>query len=389
VALKKSIVVVLSFFLLNSSGYGQDIPLFTQKLTNSFLYNPSVAGNTLGSFTISRRQYWSGIDGSPNTNFLSLHVPLAQHKVGFGVNLFLDNLGVSQTTFASAAFAYHIRFTDNNSLSMGSSVEYAIFNLNQVRIDVLDPDDPLLTQLNTYSKLDFSYGMSYQARLFKVGASVNRISDLISARRISNLRRSRSDSTNNRFPAYYSAFFGLRLPVFKDRDQFEPVVTYRSLSPGSHQIDAGLYYTLKETLTIGGGYRTGGVINATIGLRIKKVLIGYGREMLSANYQQSIGSSNEITLRIDFRDHTYHVKTKNSRKISTQALAIRRKTLSNYSSKGNASQWSQRYKKKVKKNYINSPNYRISTSKKLQTVKSKKSLSYKKKKRKPASRRRF
>jgi type IX secretion system PorP/SprF family membrane protein len=380
-ALKKSLVAgIIGIFLLNSAGYGQDIPLFTQKLTNSFLYNPSVAGNSLGSFTISRRQYWSGIDGSPNTNFLSLHIPLAQHRVGFGVNLFQDNLGVSQTTFASAAFAYHIRFTDDNSLSMGSAVEYDIFNVNQVKVDVADQNDPLLEQLNTYSTLDFSFGMSYQAKFFKVGASANRISDLLGIQK---------DSTANRFPAYYSAFFGLRIPVFKDRDQFEPIITFRSLTPGSYQVDAGLFYTLKEILTVGGGYRSGGVMNATVGLRLKKVMIGYGREMLSSNYQRNIGSSNEITLRIDFRDHSYHVKSKNSRKISTQALAIRRKTLSNYSSKGNAAQWSQRYKKKVKKNYINSPNYRISTSKKLQTVKSKKSLSYKKKKHKPAQRKRF
>lgn len=366
----KKLASVLWLVMAGCNAYGQDIPLFTQKLTNSFLYNPAVAGNTLGSFTISRRQYWSGMEDSPSTNFLSLHTPFSYHKVGAGLNFYQDNVGVAQTLFTSAAFAYHIRITDYNVFSMGVSGEYNIFKVNHSRVDVIDRDDILLSELNTYSQADFSFGVSYHSRYFKTGASANRIGNFLGI----------GDSAVNQFPSYYTAFLNLTFPLANERDLIEPIVTYRSPAPGSHQIDAGVYYTFNNLITLGGGYRTGGVANITTALRYKSVLVGYSREMLSANYQRNIGATNEITFRIDFRDHNLHSKSKNSRRVNTQALAIRRKTLtSSYSSRGTSTQKSVRYKKKLKKNYLKSPNYRISASKKLQSVKMKKSSFHKKK----------
>ena len=142
--------------------------------------------------------------------------------------------------------------------------------------------------------------------------------------------------------------------------------------------------------TLGAGYRTGGIANVTAAVKIyKKLLIGYSREMFSANFQRNVGATNEFTVRLDFRDRAYHTKVKNARSISTQAMAVRRKTLVSYSSKGTALQKSQRYKKQIRKNAIHSPNYRMSTSTKLQNVKmSKKSAGPKKRKKAHHPRRR-
>lgn len=378
-AILKGFIPVLFLIIFFTEGRTQDIPLFTQKLTNSFLYNPAVAGNALGSFTLSRRQYWSGVEGSPNTNFLSLHVPFAYHRFGFGVNVYQDNVGVSQTLFTSAAFAYHIRLTDDNSFSMGVAAEYDLFKVNRVDVDVADIDDELLSNFNNASQVDFSFGMSYHAKYFRLGVAANRIRDFLDL----------GDSVVNQFPAYYSSFLNLMLPLSGGRDLLEPVVTFRSLSTRSYQVDAGLYYTYKNLLTVGGGYRTGGVINLTAAVRYKGLLVGYSREMFSAADQRNIGATNEITFRIDFRDHAFHSKARNARQINTQAMAIRRKTLVTYSSRGTSAQKSQRYKKKIKKNYIHSPNYRINSSKKLQSMKvNKKSASYKRKKKSSRRRRR-
>lgn len=359
--MKKDLRILIFLLVLGSTScsVAQDIPLFTQKLTNSFLYNPSVAGNTMGSLTLSHRQYWSGVQDSPNTNFLSLHVPFAYHKLGFGVNFYQDNIGVSQTLFTSAAFAYHIRFTDDNSLSMGASAEFDNFKVNTSRIDVIDLDDDLLNNGVAYNQIDFSFGLSYQSKYFNIGGSLNRIRDFLNE----------ADSTVTQFPAYYSAFLNFKLPLANGRDLLEPIVTYRSLAPGSQQIDAGLYYTYKELATLGGGYRTGGIVNLTAALRVhKNIMIGYSREMFSGDFQRSIGATNEFTLRIDFRNHNFYSKTKNARQINTQALAIRRKTLVSYNGRGTALQKSARYKKKIRKNYIHSPNYRMNASKKLMTM---------------------
>lgn len=65
----------------------QDIPLFSQKLTNSFMYNPSLAGNTFGSITASYRSNYSGVADAPKNYFISAHTPFSNHRFGFGANV--------------------------------------------------------------------------------------------------------------------------------------------------------------------------------------------------------------------------------------------------------------------------------------------------------------
>jgi len=346
----------LSFFIfaITASLKAQDVPVYSQKLTNSFLYNPSVAGNTLGSATLSYRQQWAGVQGSPKTLFFSVHSPFARHRFGTGFNVYQEKSGVNENLFASGAFAYHLRFTDDNMFSMGVSVEYVNTKINYLDVDVIDSNDDLLTgNQPSANALDFSFGLNYTSKYLSLGASANRLGSLIGL----------SDSTSQ-FSQFYSRFVMLKLPRAGDRDVIEPIVYVRKFANGTHQIDGGLYYTFKDAFTLGGSYRTGGAIGLTGALRInKKLLIGYSREVLSGDFSKNIGASNEFTLRFDFRDHNYYTKKKNAREISTSALALRRKTLS----KGTGFGKSQKYKKRIKRNYIKSPNYRMESSKKLQT----------------------
>ena len=351
---------------------GQDVPLFTQKLTNSFLYNPSVAGNGLGTLTFSHRQNWSGVSGAPVTNYLSIHTPFAQDRFGMGLNVYQERVGVYETFSAMAAFAYHIKMTDTRSLSFGVSGEYANFKINTSRVDVVDEGDDLIVG-NATSQADFSFGVTYKSKFFTLGAAANRLTNIMLG----------FSETPSQFPGYYSAYANGTIAVREDKDLFEPMITYRGYLDGESQFDAGLYYTVNNFLTLGGSYRTGGTVSATLGVRIlDKFLIGYTRDINAASgYGSDLGASNEITLRFDFASQKYHSNYRNAKKINTQALALRRKTLAKYASKGSPHKKSSRYKKSIKRNYQKSPNYRLDSSKKLQTIKVKKQggSSYKKK----------
>ena len=357
----KRILLLLGVVVLASHGlHGQDAPLFTQKLTNSFLYNPSVAGNTFGSITLSHRKFWSSVQGSPTTNFFSAHTPFGQHRFGTGLNFYQDKVGVTQATYASGAFAYHLKLTDTKLLSFGVSGEYNSLKVNMNQVDVEDQDDPLLNG-PARNGFDFNFGMSFKAQYFKLGVAANRLTGLTGIQ----------DSTDQ-FPSFYSGFFQLMIPLAGERDLLEPVITVRSFTQGSPQIDGGLYYTFNDMFTLGGGYRTGGAINAAAAFRWKNVMLGYSRDILTGDTRQALGATNEFTLRFDFYDESYYLKQKNARAINTRAMTIRRKTLSTYNHRGGSSfQKNARYKKKLKKKSFMSPNYRMNASKKLMTQKRK------------------
>jgi hypothetical protein len=171
------------------------------------------------------------------------------------------------------------------------------------------------------------------------------------------------------------------VPLAAERDVLEPVVYLRNVS-NAYQVDAGLYYTYNKRVTLGGAYRTGGAISLTGAFRIGKgMYLGYSREMLSGNLGNSLGASNEFTLRLDFRDHRYYSNVRNAKKINTSALALRRKTLKSYPTRNSPYSVNKHHKKFVKKNYVHSPNYRMDSSKKLMTRKKGGKPSYRKPKR--------
>ncbi len=363
--------------LANVSVKAQDVPLFTQKLTNSLFYNPSVAGNGMGSLTFSHRQNWSGVSGAPVTNYLSLHTPFGKDRFGTGINIYQERAGVYETFAAMAAFAYHLKFTDTRSLSFGVSGEYANFKISTARVDVIDEDDGLIVGNSSPGQADFSFGVTYKTKFFTLGAAANRLTNLMQG----------ITDVPSQFPGFYSAYVNGTIALRQDKDLFEPMITYRGYLNGQSQFQAGLYYTVNDFLIVGGSYRTGGTVSATLGVRVlDKFLIGYTRDVNAASYGSSLGSSNEITVRFDFKSQKYYSNYRNSQKINTQALALRRKTLSKYAAKGSPHKKSSRYRSSIKRNYQKSPNYRLDSSKKLQTIKVRKqSSSYK---RKSAKRRR-
>jgi type IX secretion system PorP/SprF family membrane protein len=376
--MKKILLLTACGVVICLQSFAQDVPVYSQKLTNSFLYNPSVAGNTLGSLTLSYRQQWTGATGAPQTSFFSLHTPFAMHRMGTGFNVYRETAGVNDNLYASAAFAYHIRITDDNLFSMGASGEFINSRINLSKVDAQDMDDILLTENQSdLSKVDFSFGMSFSSKYFRVGASANRISSLLGI--VDSLQQ---------FPAFYSGFVNLMLPLAGERDVLEPLVYLRNISNGKYQVDAGLYYTYNNRVTLGGAYRTGGAASLTGAFRFGKgVYVGYSREVLSGNLGSSLGASNEFTLRFDFRDHRYYSNSKNARSINTNALALRRKTLKSYPTRNSPNSFANHNKKFVKKNYVHSPNYRMDSSKKLMTKRAKHKPNYGRRYKPPVRRR--
>ncbi len=358
---KKLLITALCVYILAGDLPAQDIPLFTQKLTNAFLYNPAVAGNTFGSATLSYRKLWSAIGDAPTTSFVSLHTPFGQHRFGLGVNFFQDQINFSKTIHGSAAFAYHIRITDTHSFSLGVAAEYNNQRLNYRHADVIDTEDPRLQGVNALDHVDFSFGGSYRNRFMRIGGSANRFTSMLGA----------SDSTTT-FPAYYTGTIQFMLPLTDDRHLLEPMATYRSNVLGNPQFDAGLFYTYNDFATFGGSYRTGGVISATAAVKLnKRLLVGLSRDMFTGDVGQGLGASYEVTIRFDFRDESFYLNSRNSRQINNNAISIRRKTLNRFPLSSSAMKQSAKYRKHVRKKSFMSPNYRMNASKKLMTVRTK------------------
>ena len=307
-------ILLLLCLSVGSAGVSlaQDIPLFSQKLTNGFIYNPAMAGQSSGSLTLSHRTNYSNVQGAPVDNYLSFQTPIADGRFGFGVNAFQEKVNVLSSSYFSGAFSYHVQVTPFSKLSMGVGAEYNMMKLTDLS---LVADDAVLQRYSTgTTKPDFSFGMVYETRLFKAGLAANRLSTALfqqkDARVISN---------------YYSVYAQGTLPARGGADLFEPYISFRKFSESNQTIDLGAYYTYDNKVIAGAAMRNGAVFSGTVAFKLTKaLLVGYSREMILGSVGGFTGSSNEFTLRIDFAQKETPKKFNSDYK---SALSYRRKTL--------------------------------------------------------------
>jgi type IX secretion system PorP/SprF family membrane protein len=360
-------------FLLSicaQSVVAQDIPLFSQKLTNSFVFNPALAGHTFGSLTYSFKQNYSKVEGSPQNHFLSIHAPIANHRFGIGASIFQEDVTFLRNTYASGAFAYHLALNSLNTFSMGVSAEYNSIGANGVPNFNYGGEDEALNQIigSRTSNFDFSFGMNYQNRFLKIGAAANRLS------------AGWINKDNSTISYYYSGFAQGLIPLRGGEDLLEPYVAYQKLSETNNTISGGLYYTYNNLLTVGGAWRSGNVVSGTAGFRISKyIMLGYSYEMIMGNVGGFVGGAHEFTMRFDFNDQSYKERFRSDYK---SAVSYRRKTLSGPTGKSGARNPKQ-IRRKQKKLAPFSPNKRYQNMKKLSVKSSslkKKSFSSKKRK---------
>lgn len=355
-------LVLIGFLLVSTFSFGQDIPLFSQKMTNSFVYNPALAGHTFGSITYSHRANFAKLQGGTVTNnFFSFHTPISNYKFGVGANFFMEDVNVVRNIYGSAAFAYHLTIGGFNTLSLGVSAEYNRVGIksNEFKGSVIETD-PVLEN-NVESKPDFSFGVNYSNKFFKAGISANRLA--------TSLIQTKNASVLSEF---YSGYMAGIIPLRNDQDYLEPTFTFRRLSANNNSWDAGLYYTFNNLILIGGGYRRafnlpGDIISITGGFQVKKkLLLGYTHELASSD----LGSYSEITVRFDFAERDPRKQFKSDYKNS---MAYRRKTLSKSSNarKKVGVKGPKGAKKNSRKAAKFSPNRRYNKTNKLNTVKHK------------------
>ena len=316
-------LLVLALFGFVLVAQGQDIPLFSQKLTNSFIYNPSFAGLDFGSLTFSRRANYSGVEGAPVNNFLSLHTPIARNRFGVGLNVFQEDVNILKNTYVSGAFAYHVKFNKYTKLSFGLSGEYNSLQLNGADINFSQiSQDVVLDNLiqGKNNSLDFSFGTNFANQYVKLGVAMNRLGTAWL----------KPDSTKL-LSNYYSGFAQGTIRLRGDQDMLEPYVAFRKFSETNNTWDVGAFYTYNSKIMAGAAARKGGVFNFTVAYHLSKYLmVGYSREMLTGGVGGFVGASNEFTVRLDFNNSAAKVKFRDDYKSS---LSYRRKTLTTSAAK--------------------------------------------------------
>ncbi|MBT8327180.1 MAG: PorP/SprF family type IX secretion system membrane protein, partial [Bacteroidia bacterium] len=151
---------------------GQQLPLFSQYYFNSFIYNPSHAGQHNGtSLTLNARKQFTGLADGIGTYAAALQTRGVDQKAGFGFYFYNDNVNLFRTNALAGSYAYHLPLSKERTLSFGLSLSALDHRYNANNFYLINENDPLVALLGSEGGFTFdgSFGINMDFGNFQMG----------------------------------------------------------------------------------------------------------------------------------------------------------------------------------------------------------------------------
>jgi type IX secretion system PorP/SprF family membrane protein len=172
----KRILKSFILLLIPISLAGQLSPVTSQYVLNPLSINPAYAGNR-GALNIAAfyRRQWAGITGAPETITLAADSPFLDSKLGLGLIITSDKIGVTKETHFLTNYSYKINM-NKGILSFGLGAGLLTTNTKWSDLVVLDPgDENFLTDSKVFVVPDFSFGIYYSYQNYFGGLSIPKL----------------------------------------------------------------------------------------------------------------------------------------------------------------------------------------------------------------------
>jgi len=169
----KRIIKTILLILIPLSLAGQLTPVTNQYVLNPLTINPAYAGGKgyLNIAAFYRRQ-WAGITGAPETLTLTADAPIFDDKVGLGLIIITDKVGVTKETYIISNYSYKVSVGEG-SLSFGLGAGIITTNTAWSDLIVNDLGDELyLVDSRRFIVPSFSFGTYYSNHNFFTGFSI-------------------------------------------------------------------------------------------------------------------------------------------------------------------------------------------------------------------------
>lgn len=287
--------LLILLFCVFQSGLAQQKTQFTQYMFNGIVINPAYAGaDEALSITAVYRSQWTGMKNAPATQALSAHSLFKQKKLGLGLTLVNDKIGVHSNKSILSQYAFHLPTSTHSTLSFG--MQAGIYNLKSnyasLRSSANDPlvYDPFLSR----TFFDVGAGLYYRSRRFHAGLSVP---EIIPQRFSFNDTLSIELSKMNLF---LFSKYRFTLNNFFD---LEPSVLVKHLRGVPTSFDVNLSAIYREVLVLALSYRKDESIDFLLKMQINRQLqLGYSYDHTIGILAPIANGSHELCVNYIFRD---------------------------------------------------------------------------------------
>jgi len=311
--MKKFLFLLTAFVMLfvgvgvNEANAQQDAQ-YSMYMFNGLAVNPAYAGSRERPVVLALyRHQWAGFgDGVPRTALVAAHAPLMNDRIGLGISLGSDNIGVTNMTNVTLSYAYRLPVGKKafwkGKLSFGLNAQFNNYRQRWSEITSTTGGDPSFSQnsQNVFSP-NFGAGVYYYTEKFYLGAS---IPHMLNTSLSDNVKLSGTNNLVARTSRHY--FFTLGAIVkLNDNLKLRPSILFKYVENTPFQADYNVSLLIKESLWLGASFRSSfqqpaAVLGMIEYMFVKGLRLGYAYDYTLSGIGAYQSGSHEIMLSYEF-----------------------------------------------------------------------------------------
>jgi|LakMenE18May11ns_1017448.scaffolds.fasta_scaffold9959105_2 type IX secretion system PorP/SprF family membrane protein len=280
--------------------------MISQYMFNGLLLNPAYAG-THGyiSSSLLHRSQWVQVDGAPRTSVLAVDGPVMNERMGLGLSIVHDRIGISRELDMSAHYAYHLKLGERSKLSLGLRAGLSLYSAQFTDLVYWDNNDQVYqSNINNAPVGRFGFGAYWYNATSFVGLSIPTI---VAAD--GKITPAVGDALDHYYTQHYYLHAGKVFPLSESFDiKPSTLIKYLPNAPAQADINCNLLY--RELVWFGVGYRTGDAFVGMVEFQISpQIRAGYAYDMSTSQLRTYTSGSHEVMLGIDFGRDLIKIKT--------------------------------------------------------------------------------
>jgi type IX secretion system PorP/SprF family membrane protein len=301
----------------------QQRPHYTQYILNNYVLNPALSGiENYTDLKLSARDQWVGINGAPQTFYLTVHAPLGKKDYkttatsygmpgenprgnaywesytasephhGVGLSIISDRTGNFNRTTVSGSYAYHLGLNATTNIALGVSPGISRITRDASRTDFgggvnTDPAQANNAAINRL-RPDIGAGIWLYSASYFVGVSAQQI--------IPQKIAFVDDATYNtgRLVPHIFISAGYRFLLTEDINAL-PSVMVKYVSPNSPQVDVNMKMQYRDLFWMGASVRVREGYQGMIGLNLaNSVNVGYAYDFSQTKLNTASRGTHEL-----------------------------------------------------------------------------------------------
>lgn len=300
-------ILTLALVVLGcSAALAQQEVMVSQYMFNQLFLNPAYAGShPYMSSSLLHRSQWLKVEGAPRTSMMAVDAPLMKGKMGAGLTIVHDQIGVSRDLDIAAHYAYHLRVSETSKLAFGMRAGLSIYSARLSELTYWDANDQVFQgDIANKPVGKFGFGLYWYDAYSYVGLSVPTI--YAADGKIST---NATGVIEDYFTQHYYLHAG-RVFTLNESFDLKPstMIKYTPAAPVEADVNLNLLY--RDRIWFGLGYRTGDAVVGMLEYQVNPMLrVGYAYDMTTSKLRTYTSGSHEVMLGIDFGKEPIRIKT--------------------------------------------------------------------------------